>query len=130
MFQTSPLIITMPCFRIPARRYEFFLVMFFATDEINENPYLLPNMSLKIAIVVGMCQDTLKVVDILYSQQYKSNYFINYICEKYEVCYVDLTGPTWKTSLKLAIHSPTPKVRMHDTGGFNNINFHLNMPAY
>ena len=106
----------MPCCRIPARRYEFFLVMFFATEEINENPYLLPNMSLMFSIVVGMCQDTLGILDILNSQQNNTMYFINYNCFKYETCNVDLTGPSWKTSLKLASNSRTPMVRMHDTG--------------
>ena len=116
MFHTSPLIITMPCFRIPARRYEFFLVMFFATEEINENPYLLPNMTLKIATMLGLCRDTLGVLDIIHSQQKYSENVINYICGKHEICYVDLTGPSWKTSLKLSIHFRTPKVRMHDIG--------------
>ena len=114
MFQTSPLNITVPCFRIPSRRDEFFLVMCFATDEINENPYLLPNMTLMFSIVVGLCQDTLGVLDILTSQQNKSMHFLNYICFKYEICNVDLTGPSWKTSLKLASYSWKPKVRMYD----------------
>ena len=107
--------IIMPCFRIPARSYELFLVMFFATDEINKNPYLLPNMSLMFSIIVGLCQDTLGVLDILYSQQNNSMDFINYICLKYEICDVDIRGPSWKTPLKLAVHSRTPKVRMYDT---------------
>ncbi|XP_052019495.1 vomeronasal type-2 receptor 116-like isoform X2 [Apodemus sylvaticus] len=97
-------------FRIPARRYEFFLVMFFATHEINENPYLLPNMSFMFSIVVGLCQDTLGGLDKLYSQQNNSHNFINYICEQYQTCYGDLIGPSWKTSLKLSIHSMAPKV--------------------
>ena len=105
----------MPCFRIPARRYEFFLVMFFATDEINENPYLLPNMSLVFSIVADLCEDSLGILDIVYSPENNSMIFINYICLQYDICYVDLTGPSWKTSIKLAFHSITPKVRMHDT---------------
>ncbi|XP_052023911.1 vomeronasal type-2 receptor 116-like isoform X2 [Apodemus sylvaticus] len=97
-------------FRIPARRYEVFLVIFFATEEINENPYLLPNMSLKMATMLGLCRDTLGVLDIIHSQQKYSENFINYICGIHEICYVDLTGPSWKTSLKLSIHFRTPKV--------------------
>ena len=115
MFQTSPLNITIPCFRVPATRNEFFLVLFFATDEINENPYLLPNMTLMFATVVGLCQKTLGVLDILTSQQNKIMNFLNYICFTYEICNVDLTGPSWKTSLKLASYSWKPKVRLDDT---------------
>ena len=106
----------MPCFRIPARRYEFFLVMFFATDEINENPYLLPNVTLRFSNIDGMCQDTLGILDLIYSPQNNTDNVINYICEEYEVCYVDITGPSWKTSLKWPILSREPKVRMHDSG--------------
>ena len=69
MFQTSPLIIIMLCFRIPARRYEFFLVMFFATDEINKNPYLLPNMSLISPVDHGQCEETLGLLDEIYLEK-------------------------------------------------------------
>ena len=84
--------------------------MFFATDEINKNPYLLPNMTLIFSIIDGLCGDTLLLLDIVYSQKSSSTRFINYICEKYQFCNVDLTGPSWKTALKLAIHSRTPQV--------------------
>ncbi|XP_052021198.1 vomeronasal type-2 receptor 116-like isoform X4 [Apodemus sylvaticus] len=113
-------------FRIPAARYEFFLVMLFATDEINENPYLLPNMSFMFSIVLELCQDTLGVLDRAHSQQNKRVNFINYICRIYQICYVHLTGPSWKTSLKLAIHSKTPKVFF---GPFNpNLSDHDQLP--
>ena len=104
-----------PFFRIPARRYEFFLVMIFATDEINENPHLLPNMSLRFYVFGGLCHDTLEVLDVLYSQQNNSDNFINYVCVQYEICDVDLTGPSWKKSIKLAFYSSEPKVRMCNT---------------
>ena len=129
MFQTFPFIITMLCFRIPARTYEFFLVMFFTTDEINKNPYLLPNMSLMFSIIVNLCQDTLGVLDKIYSQENNTEVFMNYICGKYQSCYVHLTGPSWKTSLKLAVNSRISQVRMCDTGWVNNIKFHLNVPS-
>ncbi|XP_052022545.1 vomeronasal type-2 receptor 116-like isoform X2 [Apodemus sylvaticus] len=113
-------------FRIPARRYEFFLVMLFATDEINKNPYILPNMSLMFSIVVDLCKDTLGVLDRAYSQQKNNVNFINYICEKYQICYVHLTGPSWKTSFKLAITSKKPKVFF---GPFNpNLSNHDQLP--
>ncbi|XP_032772237.1 vomeronasal type-2 receptor 116-like isoform X2 [Rattus rattus] len=97
-------------FRISARKYEFFLVMFFATDEINKNPYLLPNMSLIFSLGDRMCEDTLGVLDQIYSQQNNSWHFINYICGLEHHCDIGLTGPSWTTSLKLTIHSRTPKV--------------------
>ncbi|XP_032772232.1 vomeronasal type-2 receptor 116-like isoform X4 [Rattus rattus] len=97
-------------FRIPARKYEFFLVMFFATDEINKNPYLLSNMSLLFSIIFGMCEDTLGIVDEVYSQSSKGLAFTNFICGMEKTCDVQLTGPLWTTSLKLAINSKDPKI--------------------
>ncbi|XP_038948169.1 vomeronasal 2 receptor 70 isoform X2 [Rattus norvegicus] len=97
-------------FRISARKYEFFLVMFFATDEINKNPYLLPNMSLIFSLGDRMCKDTLGVLDQIYSQKNHSWHFINYVCGLERRCDIGLTGPSWTTSLKLAMDSRTPKV--------------------
>jgi vomeronasal 2 receptor len=116
MFQTSPLIIIMPCFRIPARRYEFFLVMFFATDEINKNPYLLPNMSLIFPINHGQCEKTLGDLDKIYSEKNYTVEFTDYICVSFGTCFIALIGPSWKTSIKLSINSGTPRVRICDTG--------------
>ncbi|XP_028638986.1 vomeronasal type-2 receptor 116-like, partial [Grammomys surdaster] len=87
---------------IPARRYEEFLVMFFATDEINKNPYLLPNMSLMFTQIVGMCEDTFGLLDEIYSLQ-KNNYFdfVNYNCGIQRICNIQLTGPSWMAILKM-----------------------------
>ena len=81
MFQSSPLVIIMPYFRVPERRYEFFMVMLFAIDEINKNPYILPNMSLLFANIVGLPQDILDVLDILHSPQDNSEDFLDYACQ-------------------------------------------------
>ncbi|XP_032772223.1 vomeronasal type-2 receptor 116-like isoform X2 [Rattus rattus] len=97
-------------FRIPARKYEFFLVMFFATDEINKNPYLLSNMSLIFSMIVGMCQDTFGNLDAAYSQQSNDFELINYNCDEKQRCDVELTGPSRTTSLKLSIYSMIPKI--------------------
>jgi vomeronasal 2 receptor len=104
----------MPCFRIPARRYEFFLVLFFATDEINKNPDLLPNMSLIVWLLGGQCGDEWSVLYKNYSQENINVEFINYDCLSPD-CYIHLTGPSWKTSLKMSIQSRTPKVRICNT---------------
>ncbi|NP_001098094.1 vomeronasal 2, receptor 13 isoform 2 precursor [Mus musculus] len=97
-------------FRIPARRYEFFLVLFFATDEINKNPYLLPNMSLISPITSGQCEKTLGDLDKIYSEKNITVEFTDNICVFYGACYISFIGPSWKTSVKLSIHTGTPRV--------------------
>ena len=89
--------------------------MYFTTDEINKNPYLLPNMSLMFSIMFELCKNTLWVLDVLHTQEKMRGYFINYICSTSADCFVYLTGPSWKTSLKLAVHTRESKVRMCDT---------------
>ncbi|XP_034379389.1 vomeronasal type-2 receptor 116-like isoform X2 [Arvicanthis niloticus] len=113
-------------FRIPARRYEFFLVMFFATEEINKNPYLLPNMSLIFTMFLALCDDTLELLDKVYSEQKKCLKFMNYNCDIMPNCDVELTGPSWKASLKLTTYSKTTKVFF---GPFNpNLSDHDQFP--
>ncbi|XP_017445187.1 vomeronasal 2 receptor, 5 isoform X2 [Rattus norvegicus] len=113
-------------FRIPARKYEFFLVLLFATDEINKNPYLLPNMSLIFNIIFGLCEDTLGVLDKAYLHQNSNSELFNYYCGINQLCDVDLTGPSWTTSLKLSIYSRTPKIFF---GSFNpNLSDHDQFP--
>ena len=114
MFLTSSLSIPMTSCRIPARRYEYFLVLFFATDEINRNPHLLSNMSFFFSINSGTCEDTLGYIEELNSRRNISLDFLNYDCAMWPTCNVELTGPSWTTSLKLAILSRNPKVRMCD----------------
>ncbi|XP_052023992.1 vomeronasal type-2 receptor 116-like isoform X2 [Apodemus sylvaticus] len=112
--------------RIPERIYEFFMVLFFATDEINKNPHILPNMSLLFVNIVDLCQDTLGVLDQLYTTEYNRRYFVNYACREDALCDIDLTGTSWKTTLKLTIQSMTPKVFF---GPFNpNLNDHDQFP--
>uniref|UniRef100_A0A8C8UHP3 Receptor ligand binding region domain-containing protein n=1 Tax=Peromyscus maniculatus bairdii TaxID=230844 RepID=A0A8C8UHP3_PERMB len=96
-------------FRIPTWKYEFFLVLIFATDEINRNPYLLPNMSLKFSFVVGFCFGTLEKMDELYLLQNNTSKILNYDCG-ISVCDVGLTGPSWTTSLKLMTYDRQPKI--------------------
>ncbi|XP_052602608.1 vomeronasal type-2 receptor 116-like isoform X7 [Peromyscus californicus insignis] len=96
-------------FRIPKGKYEFFLVLFFATDEINRNPYLLPNMSLNFSFVVGFCFGTLEIMDKLNLLQNNTSRILNYDCG-ISVCDVELTGPSWTTSLKLMTYDRYPKI--------------------
>ncbi|XP_059107772.1 vomeronasal type-2 receptor 116-like isoform X6 [Peromyscus eremicus] len=96
-------------FRIPKGKYEFFLVLFFATDEINRNPYLLPNMSLNFSFVVGFCFGTLEIMDELNLLQNNTSRILNYDCG-ISVCDVELTGPSWTTSLKLMTYDRHPKI--------------------
>ncbi|XP_055473848.1 LOW QUALITY PROTEIN: vomeronasal type-2 receptor 116-like [Psammomys obesus] len=96
-------------FRIPTWKYEFILILLFATDEINRNLYILPNTSLLFSMYVNMCSDTLRAIDEPSSPQSNSLYFPNYICGV-SVYMVELTGSLWAMSLKLATFPPSPKV--------------------
>ncbi|XP_028613264.1 vomeronasal type-2 receptor 116-like, partial [Grammomys surdaster] len=111
---------------IPERRYEFFLVMFFATDEINRNPYVLPSMSLTFSHSGGMCEDIDEFLETIYLSQNNPLHFINYECGIQGRCGVDLIGPLWTTSLKLTIDSRFLKVFF---GPFNpNLSDHDQFP--
>nr|AAI66002.1 Vomeronasal 2, receptor, 122 [synthetic construct] len=113
-------------FRIAGSEYELLLVMFFATDEINKNPYLLPNMSLMFSIIGGNCHDLLRSLDQEYAQIDGHMNFVNYFCYLDDSCATGLTGPSWKTSLKLAMHSSMPLVFF---GPFNpNLRDHDRLP--
>ncbi|XP_051028877.1 vomeronasal type-2 receptor 116-like isoform X1 [Acomys russatus] len=96
-------------FKIPTWKYEFILVLLFATDEINKNSYILPNVSLLFSIPVDICFETWDVIDKYISPKTSNHTFPNYICG-ITVCDVGLTGPSWTTSLKLAIFSRSPKI--------------------
>ncbi|XP_036011801.1 vomeronasal 2, receptor 85 isoform X2 [Mus musculus] len=113
-------------FRMPAREYEFVLVMFFATDEINKNPDLLPNTSLVFSVMADKCQDSLGILDLKYMLVNDTLNYVNYVCEADDSCAIGLTGPSWKASLKLAIDTWAPKVFF---GPFNpNLSDHDRFP--
>ncbi|XP_063136811.1 vomeronasal type-2 receptor 116-like isoform X3 [Rattus norvegicus] len=114
-------------FRIPARKYEFFLVLIFATDEINKNPYLLSNKTLLLAFVADLCESTISVLDEERTKYQNINFkMINYYCGTKQSCDVELIGPSWTTSLKLSIYSRTPKIFF---GPFNpNLSDHDQFP--
>lgn len=84
--------------------------MIFATEEINKNPYLLPNMSLIFSVLADMCFDSLKVIDEIHSTQNNVSKLPNYDCRK-STCDVSLTGPSWSTSIKMTTFIKHPKVR-------------------
>uniref|UniRef100_A0A8C6GNI7 G-protein coupled receptors family 3 profile domain-containing protein n=1 Tax=Mus spicilegus TaxID=10103 RepID=A0A8C6GNI7_MUSSI len=113
-------------FRIAASEYEPLLVMFFATDEINKNPYLLPNMTLLFSIIGGNCHALLRGLDQLYPQTDGRMNFVNYACYFDDSCEIGLTGPSWKTSLKLAME---PSMSLVFFGPFNpNLRDHDRLP--
>ncbi|KAL6083322.1 hypothetical protein STEG23_028430, partial [Scotinomys teguina] len=64
----------------PTSKFEFFLVLIFATEEINRNPYLLPNMTLRFTISIGTCFDTMRLIDMVYSPEDVYLYHPNYKC--------------------------------------------------
>ncbi|XP_028639815.1 vomeronasal type-2 receptor 116-like, partial [Grammomys surdaster] len=126
MFLALSAIITMSSFRIPEGRSEFFLVIIFATEEINRNPYILPNKSLVFGYSGGMCEDIVEILETIYLSQNNSLHFINYECGIQGICPVDLIGPSWIISLKLAIDSRFLKVFF---GPFNpNLSDHEQFP--
>ncbi|XP_060226851.1 vomeronasal type-2 receptor 116-like isoform X3 [Meriones unguiculatus] len=96
-------------FRITNQKYEFVLVLLFATDEINRNPYLLPNMSLLFSVTAGMCFNTLRIIDLIISQKDSGQPLPNYVCGV-PGCLVGVTGPSWTTSVKLVTFFHEPKV--------------------
>ncbi|XP_003511966.1 vomeronasal type-2 receptor 116 isoform X2 [Cricetulus griseus] len=96
-------------FRIPTRKYEYFLVLLFATDEINRNPFILPNMSIIFSIISGMCFQTLDTIDLRYSPKYSFFRPPNYDCRK-SPCNVALTGPSWTTSVRLTTYTTYPQI--------------------
>ncbi|KAL6058690.1 hypothetical protein STEG23_035839 [Scotinomys teguina] len=96
-------------FRIPTRTFEFFLVLIFATEEINQNPYLLPNMSLMFTTIYGTCFETLKAIDSKSLPIHFYSHLPNYDCGITE-CPIYLTGPSWTISIKLTTGTITPKI--------------------
>ncbi|EDL01164.1 mCG120116, isoform CRA_b [Mus musculus] len=113
-------------FRIAASEYELLLVIFFATDEINKNSYLLPNMTLMFSIIGGNCHDLLRSLDQEYTEIKGHMNFVNYFCYLDDSCAIGFTGPSWKTSLKLGLHSSMPLVFF---GPFNpNLRDHDRLP--
>ncbi|XP_059108293.1 vomeronasal type-2 receptor 116-like isoform X7 [Peromyscus eremicus] len=96
-------------FMVAGSKFEFFLALIFATEEINRNPYLLPNMSLLFSILVGMCSNTTNVIDLIHSPQYILPLHPNYSCRK-STCDISLIGPSWSTSIKMTTLIKSPKI--------------------
>ncbi|XP_059108269.1 vomeronasal type-2 receptor 116-like isoform X4 [Peromyscus eremicus] len=100
---------SMTDFIVPTEKFEFFLALIFATEEINMNPYLLPNMSLLFSILVGLCSNTMTVIDLLYSPQANFSIIPNYKCGN-SICDVSLIGSSWSTSIKMTTLFTSPKI--------------------
>lgn len=69
-------------------------------------------MSLRFNIIYDVCKATLGILNILHTQAKPSSYLMNYDCGTSGNCFVQLTGPSWKTSSKLAVYTSAPRVRM------------------
>lgn len=92
MFATSSEMLMCLLLEYQTWKYEFFLTLFFATDEINRNFCLLPNMSLLFSFPTAMCFDTLEVINQLTSLQNNVSKILNYDYG-ISMCVVELTGP-------------------------------------
>ncbi|OBS73588.1 hypothetical protein A6R68_15872, partial [Neotoma lepida] len=77
-------------------------------------------MSLTFSFAVGMCFHTLEIIDELNSQQNNTSRFLKYDCGMSD-CDALLTGPSWTTSLKLAIYIRAPKMRQGCKGRNNSL---------
>ena len=66
------------------------------------------------ATIFDLFRDALGVLELLHSSKNNSDVFINYVCGEDPFCDVELTGPSWKTALKLSTQSMRPNVRMCD----------------
>ncbi|GAB1300911.1 Vomeronasal 2, receptor 118 [Apodemus speciosus] len=85
---------------LPVKTYQYVLVVLFAIEEINKNPYLLPNYTLGFTFLGDQCDITSTHLNNLNIFPKSDEVFPNYICE-YTYCDVALTGPTWTVSARV-----------------------------
>ncbi|KAL1765852.1 vomeronasal type-2 receptor 116-like isoform X1, partial [Sigmodon hispidus] len=95
--------------KIPASKYEFILTLIFATDEINRNPFILPNMTLMFSLSKELCLGSIQLFDYLYSERNHIIMSPNYSCRLY-ICDPTLIGPSWTTSVKLSVDNYGPQI--------------------
>ncbi|XP_052021452.1 vomeronasal type-2 receptor 116-like [Apodemus sylvaticus] len=85
---------------LPVKTYQYVLVVLFAIEEINKNPYLLPNSTLGFTFLGDQCDITSTHLNNVNIFPKSDEIFPNYICE-YTYCDVALTGPTWTVSARV-----------------------------
>lgn len=78
--------------------YKFLLALVFAVDEINRNPYLLPNISLGFDFYNVPYNDIQILLNAAIWLTGLSNPLSNYNCKKDNKAAAVLTGRSWTTS--------------------------------
>ncbi|XP_042125695.2 vomeronasal type-2 receptor 116-like isoform X1 [Peromyscus maniculatus bairdii] len=78
---------------------QFALALAFSVDEVNRNPYLLPNMSLIFGFLEGGCNIMSQTYNIIESSVNLHYNVPNYNCIEMTMCSVVLSGPSWEESL-------------------------------
>ncbi|XP_028622531.1 vomeronasal type-2 receptor 116-like isoform X2 [Grammomys surdaster] len=86
---------------LPSKIYQYVLTLYFAMEEINSNPYLLPNVSLEIAYINRKCNGYLSLFTNMNIMTKYHHIVPNYICD-IGMCEVALTGPLWISSAQVA----------------------------
>ncbi|XP_021044573.1 vomeronasal type-2 receptor 116-like [Mus pahari] len=86
---------------LPSKIYQYLLSLYFAMEEINDNPYLLPNVSLEIAYYKGKCNGYSSLFTDLNIMTRNYDTLPNYICDQFG-CGIALTGPQWLSSAQVA----------------------------
>ncbi|EDL23682.1 mCG64055 [Mus musculus] len=86
---------------LPSKIHQYLLSLYFAMEEINSNPYLLPNVSLGIEYFKGKCNGYLSLFTNLNIMTKYYHTFPNYICDP-GACEIALTGPLWISSAQVA----------------------------
>lgn len=98
------------CFRLTTKNIHLILSLYFAIEEINMSPHLLPNISLLVKVECKLLADGSKVS--LSSR--RGDYFPNYNCGNHRRYLIVLTGPMWLPTAMLGpllYISRTPEVR-------------------
>ncbi|XP_076420502.1 vomeronasal type-2 receptor 116-like isoform X2 [Peromyscus maniculatus bairdii] len=80
---------------------KFPLALTFSVDEVNRNPFLLPNMSLIFQWPEGGCKNMSKLNSFMPLSEEKQYAPPNYNCNQEITCIMMLTGPNWKTSVMI-----------------------------
>lgn len=75
------------------------MALLFATEEINKNSLLLPNMSLGYSIYIAGPTQKDTMHNLLTWLTGQENFLPNYNCKKEEKSVAAITGQTWEISL-------------------------------
>lgn len=82
-------------FRLTTKNIHLILTLYFALEEINMNPHILPNISLLVKIECRLLDDWR--INSLSSKREK--YLPNYYCINQRRYLIVLTGPMWLASV-------------------------------